>query len=127
MKYFVKFRSCLGGATLAPAAETATLPPQELVPLMNAGTGLSSSRASHGRLTRVHSSTQWKPALSAISEEGIVSDAGRDHERKVRSEKKPTVKARSTAKVRSPNHGDDYRKSSLSMAIPAFSPTPFLF
>ncbi|KAA8526465.1 hypothetical protein F0562_008332 [Nyssa sinensis] len=119
MKFFVEFSSCFGGAIVTPAAESAAPPPQEAVRLKSAGNGYAPRRTTRSRLTKVHSSTQWKPALSVISEDRLVSDAGRNNERMVRSEKKQSVKARSTEKVRSPNHGDDYRKSTLPMAIPA--------
>ncbi|XP_059661032.1 uncharacterized protein LOC132307327 [Cornus florida] len=118
MKLCRELRLCCCGSTVrAP-------PPQEVVPLTSAANG----HASRGRLAKVHSSTsQWKPALSAISEDGVVSEMDRNNERAVRSEKKQLAKSRSMPMTRSPRHGNDYRKSTSPMALPAFSPTPFLF
>ncbi|PSR95304.1 Protein lsd90 like [Actinidia chinensis var. chinensis] len=114
MKFFLEIGSCCGGATVTPAAESAITPLKKT---------LATSQSSR-RSTKANSSTHWKPALSALSEDRVVSDLVYGKiERSVRHLKK----AKSTAVARSPGHSDKYRKDSMWVALPSFAPTPFLF
>ncbi|KAD7478983.1 hypothetical protein R6Q59_005233 [Mikania micrantha] len=86
----------------------------------------------HRRVRRNRSFTKnWTPELSAIAEDGGGLNAcQQSHESVivVRSEKKPINKVRSRGKTRSHSYSTgDYRNFTHTMAIPAFSPTPFVF
>ncbi|OIT27578.1 PREDICTED: uncharacterized protein LOC109213758 [Nicotiana attenuata] len=147
MKFLPEFALCWGGATITPtvtevASVTTAQPPQE----EEQNRGRNSSEAAtpgaiRGRGRRVvkpKNAANWKPALRVISEERVMSDivgncsGGRSKERAA----VPSSCAKSAAKVKaksiarsqlSPRHGDDYWKSTGPMAVPAFSPTAFLF
>ncbi|KAI6672841.1 hypothetical protein NL676_000747 [Syzygium grande] len=82
---------------------------------------------------------QWRPALSAISEDSDVSAAAaaaavRAAEAKSRGRganaavKRPPPPKGGSAAKRAQSFGDreDYRPNPLSMFMPAFSPTPFM-
>ncbi|KAL7587310.1 uncharacterized protein LOC111890624 [Lactuca sativa] len=111
--FFPEIGSCFSGS---PAVETIA----------------AAEVPSHRRRMRQRNSTKhWTPALTAIAEDGVVvrevrrqsgqSTAG------FRSEKKQLIKSKLAGKSRSDSYGSDYRKLDHGMAIPAFSPTPFLF
>ncbi|XP_057472438.1 uncharacterized protein LOC130761013 isoform X2 [Actinidia eriantha] len=119
MKFFLEIGSCCGGATVTPAAESA------ITPLKKTAANHRATSQSSRRSTKANSSTHWKPALSALSENCVVSDlVDGKIERSVRHLKK----AKSTAVARSPGHSDNkYRKDSMWVALPSFAPTPFLF
>ncbi|KAM7495178.1 hypothetical protein LguiB_029787 [Lonicera macranthoides] len=123
MKYLSKLISCYGGATISSAAE-AFAPPsqQELMPEKFDGN-------SCGRSTKFHATSHWKPALPVISEYSVASDIRRskDIEGTTTTKKKSNAKTKSKAEDRFLSHGDEYRKFCDTMALPAFSPTPFVF
>ncbi|XAR68072.1 hypothetical protein NMG60_11003073 [Bertholletia excelsa] len=116
MKFFSELGSCFGGATVAPAAESAA---------GHTVTGAGNDQQRGRRLRKAGSSSQWRPALSAISEDGGASDVGA---RKVETAARSPKKAKSTAVARSPRRSEEYNRiDSVLMALPAFSPTPFMF
>ena len=91
MKFLAEFGSCFGGATVIPPQQEVALP-------------LKSRKASSssGKVNSAH----WKPALSIILEDGVVSEIGNKRgDRKARSLKK----ARPTDTASSPSRNDDYR------------------
>ncbi|PSS05786.1 Threonine synthase-like [Actinidia chinensis var. chinensis] len=109
MKFLAEFGLCFGGATVIQPQQEVALP--------------TKSRAA-SRSSRKVNSAHWKPALSIISEDGVVSEIGNKHvDRKARSLKK----ARPTDTTCSHSHNDDYRNDPMLMALPDFSPTPYLF
>ncbi|KAL4585163.1 hypothetical protein LXL04_009778 [Taraxacum kok-saghyz] len=81
---------------------------------------------SRRRTNQRKSSKHWTPVLKAIEEDAV-------HRRipesmaVARSEKNQLNKPKSTRRTRSESYDDYYRKSSHEMALPVFSPTPFLF
>ncbi|XP_023753738.1 uncharacterized protein LOC111902096 isoform X2 [Lactuca sativa] len=112
--FFPELSFCFGGTVITPAAETITT-----------DVSITSRRVTQGNSTK-----HWRPELTAIAEDGGVLNARRQPPPSasvVRSEKKPLNKARSTGKTRSHSYTGDYRKLTHAMAIPAFSPTPFVF
>ncbi|CAL5391305.1 unnamed protein product [Camellia sinensis] len=111
MKFFLEFRWCCG-------AIAATSPPQQVVarPLPS---------RSRRRSMKVNPSAHRKPALSAISEDSVVSDLGT--KKTENRNKKASEKSKSTAIARSSSHCDNYRRGSMLMASPGFSAMPFLF
>ncbi|KAL4569781.1 hypothetical protein LXL04_025424 [Taraxacum kok-saghyz] len=115
MKFFLpELGSCFGGTVIAPATETITV-------------DVSTTRR---RVTQGNSTKHWRPELTAIAEDGGMLNVCRLPHKSVsvvRSEKKPLNKARSAGKTRSLSYGGEYRKLTHAMAIPAFSPTPFVF
>ncbi|CAK9161372.1 unnamed protein product [Ilex paraguariensis] len=117
MKFFEGFGSCCGGATVTPAAETATAAQQQGV----VGVNISRGR----RLTQSRTTKHWKPALNVISEDNVVPDVCKNNEGMMRSEKKQSSRAKS--KATSYNYGDEYWKSSHPVGFAALSPTPHLF
>ncbi|KAJ9549177.1 hypothetical protein OSB04_021720, partial [Centaurea solstitialis] len=100
--FFPELGFCFGGTIVSPDTET-----------------ISADASTTRR--RVTQTKHWRPELEAIAEDS--------HEPTtpsvVRSEKKPLNKPKSTGKTRSQSYSGDYRKLTHSMAIPAFSPTPF--
>ncbi|XAR55425.1 hypothetical protein NMG60_11035492 [Bertholletia excelsa] len=122
MKFLSELWSCWGTVTVTPAAQ------EVAAQLKRAGNGEPSSW-SNGRSRRVTSSANWKPALSVISEEGVVFDDGTNKktERAMDSQKKSSERGRSTDIIRSPSSSYDYRKDSILTALPVLSPTAFLF
>ncbi|KAI3780783.1 hypothetical protein L2E82_10774 [Cichorium intybus] len=109
--FFPELGSCFGGT---PAAETIAAE----VP----------NRRRHMR--QGNSTKHWRPALTAIAEDGVVRELRRQSGQSTagfRSEKKPLIKSKLAGKTRSDSYDSDYRKSDHPMAIPAFSPTPFVF
>ncbi|KVH95957.1 uncharacterized protein LOC112528145 [Cynara cardunculus var. scolymus] len=112
--FFPELGFCFGGTVLTPATETISA-------------DVSTTRR---RVTQGNSTKQWRPELAAIAEDGGALNVCRQsHEPTsvVRSEKKPLNKPRSAGKTRSHSYGGDFRKLTHAMAIPAFSPTPFVF
>ncbi|XP_016471828.1 uncharacterized protein LOC107793897 [Nicotiana tabacum] len=143
MKFLPEFALCWGGATINPTvtevASVTTPQPQEEE--QNRGRNSSEAATPQGRGRRVvkpKNVANWKPALRVISEERVMSDivgngsGGRSKERAAVpsscTKSAAKVKAKSIARSQlSPRHGDDYWKSTGPMAVPAFSPTAFLF
>ncbi|KVI04189.1 uncharacterized protein LOC112525704 [Cynara cardunculus var. scolymus] len=81
------------------------------------------------RMTQGNSTKHWRPALAAIAEDGVAREVRRKRAESTasfRSEKKPLIKSKLAGKTRSGSYGSDYRESSHPMALPAFSPAPFL-
>ncbi|CAL5394351.1 unnamed protein product [Camellia sinensis] len=93
MKFFLEFRWCCG-------AIAATPPPQQEVarPLPS---------RSRRRSMKVNPSAHRKPALSAISEDSVVSDLGT--KKTENRNKKASEKSKSTAIARSSSHCYNYR------------------
>ncbi|CAH1423540.1 unnamed protein product [Lactuca virosa] len=82
---------------------------------------------SRRRTNQRKSTKHWRPVLKAIEEDGV-------HRRSpestavARSEKNLLAKPKSARRTRSESFHDDYWKSSHEMiALPVFSPTPFMF
>ncbi|GMP54243.1 hypothetical protein CsSME_00019469 [Camellia sinensis var. sinensis] len=111
MKFFLEFRWCCG-------AIAATLPPQQVVarPLPS---------RSRRRSMKVNPSAHRKQALSAISEDSVVSDLGT--KKTENRNKEASEKSKSTAIARSSSHCDNYRRGSMLMASPGFPTMPFFF
>ncbi|KAI3465656.1 hypothetical protein Pfo_022319 [Paulownia fortunei] len=135
MKFFSEFGSCWGGAMVSPAAEAADggRQAEEQGRYCHAHPGPANSK----RLAKVKPKgggiSHWKPKLNAISEDSptLEGDRGGVNRRTagVNDNKRPVkVKPKSSAKAAPPpSHGEDYWTSSHTMALPAFSPTSFLF
>ncbi|KAI3502259.1 hypothetical protein L1887_30291 [Cichorium endivia] len=112
--FFPELGFCFGGTVIAPTTETISA-------------DVSTTRR---RVTQGNSTKHWRPELTAIAEDGGMLNVCRQPHQSanvVRSEKKPLNKARSAGKTRSHSYTGDYRKLTHAMAIPAFSPTPFVF
>ncbi|XP_071702251.1 uncharacterized protein [Rutidosis leptorrhynchoides] len=107
--FFQEFGSCFGGTVITPPTETVSV------------TDVSTTRR------RSSSTKNWQPELSAIAEDGGALKACRQRHELVRPDKKPLKKAKSTKKTPAYSYGGDYRSFTHSMAMPAFSPTPFVF
>ncbi|KAL3509627.1 hypothetical protein ACH5RR_029028 [Cinchona calisaya] len=130
MKFFCELGSCFGGAAVTPTADTATATvasrQQQEEAAGRRGYGGNSHAVGPGDLRKVKpTSRHWKPTLHMISEDNIVvHDSGK---RGVVSDNQISfkVKAKSKDKPKLSYHGEDYWKSSVFWAIPAFSPTPF--
>ncbi|KAL8228465.1 hypothetical protein R6Q57_016049 [Mikania cordata] len=73
------------------------------------------------RTTRKH----WRPALAAIEEDGGVGEVRKQSA--VGSERKPLIKSKLAGKIRSDSYDSHLGNSGPSFALPAFSPTPFVF
>ncbi|KAH0986807.1 hypothetical protein GBA52_014205 [Prunus armeniaca] len=125
MKFLLEFVSCCGIARPATIGEQAPLSEEtsSLVPRR------MRRRRKRGRLGNSGStspnSAEWRPSLTSISEDNVVAmvvDRTAEVERAV---KRKSGQSRTIAQVRS--HGEDYGRASLTTAIPAFSPTPFMF
>ncbi|KAI3736250.1 hypothetical protein L6452_15788 [Arctium lappa] len=111
--FFPEISYCFGGT---PAVETIAAE----VP----------SRSRRRRTTNSNSRKHWRPALAAIAEDGVAREVRRQRAESAgsfRSENKPLIKSKLARKNRSDSYGSDYRESSHPMALPAFSPAPFLF
>ncbi|XP_038705161.1 uncharacterized protein LOC120001019 [Tripterygium wilfordii] len=67
--------------------------------------------------------TQWRPKLSMIAEDGVVADS----DIKLGQREKKSSSSRSTVKQRKFGSNNEYCRNTLPMIIPAFSPTPFMF
>ncbi|OWM78586.1 uncharacterized protein LOC116196211 [Punica granatum] len=89
-------------------------------------TGSRRRRRLSGCKSKSGTSTHWRPGLTAISED-VVSPA--DEKRTNWLRKKPASKKQSFDKSHSFSHPDEYysRSNSMSMVMPTFSPTPFMF
>ncbi|XP_022865046.1 uncharacterized protein LOC111384931 [Olea europaea var. sylvestris] len=119
MKFFTKLALCWGGATVSPAAET-TISGQEVEHWPR---NFSHEHAASG-VRKIKPCRNWKPNLHAISEDRPISDL---NQRTARSDRNHKVKPKSTTQVvPPPSHLDNYWKSNHSMALPTFSPTPFM-
>ncbi|KAK1437904.1 hypothetical protein QVD17_03704 [Tagetes erecta] len=110
MKFlFPELGFCFGGTIVTPT-ETETI-----------------SSTKRRRVKRTNSVKHWRPELSVIAED----DSHVSHHQNqtaVTSDKKPLIKPKSSGKTRSHTYGANYSwKFSHTMAIPAFSPTPFVF
>ncbi|GMP66979.1 hypothetical protein CsSME_00027112 [Camellia sinensis var. sinensis] len=124
MKFFREFGSFCGAATMAAEPAAAPLPRKDVAA---PGKSQASSRRS-SRPTKPKSTANWKPKLSMISEDGVVVSDNNDRRKTkstVRCQKKASEKSRSSATARSPSHHNDYGYDSV--ALPVFSPTPYLF
>ncbi|KAI7739908.1 hypothetical protein M8C21_029310 [Ambrosia artemisiifolia] len=110
--FFTELGFCFGGTVVSPTTE-----------IICADVSATHRRVRHGKFTK-----NWKPQLSAIAEDGGMLNARRQSHELVTSVKKPLNKTRSPGKTRSHSYSSgDYRKYTQTMAIPAFSPTPFVF
>ncbi|KAF5764498.1 hypothetical protein HanRHA438_Chr15g0705071 [Helianthus annuus] len=110
--FFPELGFCFGGTVVTPTTE-----------IICTDVSTTRRRVRHGKFTK-----HWKPELSAIAEDGGVLNARRQSHESLRSEKKLLNKTRSAGKTRSHSFSSgDYRKYTQTMAIPAFSPTPFVF
>ncbi|KAI3714122.1 hypothetical protein L1987_72712 [Smallanthus sonchifolius] len=109
--FFPELGPCFGGTVITPDTET-----------VSAVVTTTRRRVSHDNSTK-----HWRPELSAIAEDGGVCQRSHQSVSVVRSEKKPLNKSKSAGKTRSHSYGGNYRKFSQAMAIPAFSPMPFVF
>ncbi|KAI3824748.1 hypothetical protein L1987_06219 [Smallanthus sonchifolius] len=113
--FFPELGFCFGGTVITPSTE-----------IICADVSTTRRRVRHGKFNK-----HWKPELSAIAEDGgVLNTCRQSHESVsvIRSEKKPLNKNRSAGKTRSHSYSSgDYRKFNQTMAIPAFSPTPFVF
>ncbi|XP_042517069.1 uncharacterized protein LOC122091273 [Macadamia integrifolia] len=122
MKSFLEFVPCCG-YPIQPTAPT-TLPCTE--------ESRSSSCGQRRRLNRSNSvsssAAQWQPTLCAISEDNVVSVVVAKTEEVAKSGKKVPRKTSSKAEIRvHTSYGDSFARASVPLAIPAFSPTAFLF
>ncbi|KAJ0434052.1 hypothetical protein Hdeb2414_s0190g00827931 [Helianthus debilis subsp. tardiflorus] len=82
------------------------------------------------RMTQPKSRKNWRPALAAIDEDASVREARKQNAQTpagFRSEKKPLIKSKLVGKIRSDSYESDHRKPNHALALPAFSPTPFVF
>ncbi|PIN14919.1 hypothetical protein CDL12_12429 [Handroanthus impetiginosus] len=130
MKFFSELGSCWGGAMVSPAAEAGV--GGQLTEVQGGNYHTRGQRTSR-RLEKVRSSgrvNHWKPKLSAISEDSPMSEVVRAGVRRfatsVHGKRPVKVKLKSPAKAVPPPE-EDYWKYSYTMALPAFSPTSFLF
>ncbi|KAI3499175.1 hypothetical protein L1887_34968 [Cichorium endivia] len=89
--------------------------------IISADDSIIRRRPNHRKSTK-----HWRPALKAIEEDGVPK-RGHESTAVARSEKNPLNKSKSAGRTRSESYNDDYRKSSHAIALPVFSPTPFLF
>ncbi|KAF5203543.1 hypothetical protein FRX31_006870 [Thalictrum thalictroides] len=100
---------------------------KEFVPLSYAMSDVSRRKRSSSLGSKT--TTQWRPSLCVISEDNVVSTVSRSRsERTVRSGKQVEGKRRRTVKIQTyDDQNTDKRRASVSAAIPAFSPSVFLF
>ncbi|XP_031254566.1 uncharacterized protein LOC116112580 [Pistacia vera] len=129
--FFSNLGSCYRPSGLPPADASATTTTR--MALGGAGDAHLHGPYNSKRIKKAtsrSSAPHWRPALSVISEDGVVTVFETD-ERKAQSEKKLSSKSKSAAKTRCFRSKDAYeydsRKSSMPMILPAFSPTPFMF
>lgn len=114
MKFFSELGSCLGGATLAPTAETTTStvnPRQqrEAGRLGRGGNGHAAVAPGGTRKGKPTTTRHWKPSLSMISEDTIVaSDMRRREVGGSDDQISAKVKAKSRAKAKPTYYGEDY-------------------
>ncbi|MFS8031282.1 hypothetical protein Hanom_Chr17g01544001 [Helianthus anomalus] len=112
MKFFLpELGFCFGGTEITPDTETIS----------------AVASTNQPRVKRGNTAKHWKPELSAIAEDGGVLNACQQSNQSVSVVKKPLNKVKSAGKTRSQSYVSNYRKFSHAMAIPAFSPTPFVF
>ncbi|KAH6776070.1 hypothetical protein C2S52_013631 [Perilla frutescens var. hirtella] len=131
MKFFPEFGSCLGGAIATPAAgDTGVRHHTE----EDGGDFPSHARRTSKRSAKLSgAAAHWKPKLNAISENSPMSDAARGGGIRRTSgidEKRRPVKAKPKSPVKAappPSFAEDYWQFSQTMALPAFSPTSYLF
>ncbi|WOK96445.1 hypothetical protein Cni_G05152 [Canna indica] len=71
--------------------------------------------------------TPWRPSLSAISENGSTAAAAAARDGKVTPGGTGKAKAGFSRRVLPRSHSDDHRYINVSSAVPAFSPTAYLF
>ena len=131
MKFFSDLGSCYRATTATAAAD------EEVTDLPSPVTGArviggGGTRRQKSLTSKSGSGLHWQPTLSAISEDSVASAPPKGGERRGQGHqvlKKSPAKGRPVTKSRSYSTGDeDYnRESSMVMAIPAFSPTPFIF
>ncbi|XP_059457942.1 uncharacterized protein LOC132187601 [Corylus avellana] len=134
MKFILEFVWCCGspGCCSRPGAaaeedETRWLEPSR--PARRSG------RRRRGRMGPAEAGPEWKPSLCAISEDKAVlvvieKEKAVDNQT-VGSEGSPRIVKRKAGShvrvhVRS-SYSDDYGRTHVPVAIPAFSPTPFMF
>ncbi|KAI7739909.1 hypothetical protein M8C21_029311 [Ambrosia artemisiifolia] len=110
--FFPELGSCFGSTVVPPTTE-----------IICTDVSTTRRRVRHGKFSK-----NWKPELSAIVEDGGTMNARRQSHESVILEKKSLNKSRSARKTRSHSYSSgDYGKFTQAMAIPAFSPTPFVF
>ncbi|KAL2474207.1 uncharacterized protein Fot_49943 [Forsythia ovata] len=127
MKFFSELALCWGGATVSPAVETIVSGRRREEDHWPRNCSHEHAASGGVRKIKPSRSRHWKPMLHAISEDSPISDLT---QRTVRSDHKKQplkVKPKSTTRVvPPPSPHDNYWKSSHPMALPAFSPTPFM-
>ncbi|XP_043689701.1 uncharacterized protein LOC122640544 [Telopea speciosissima] len=122
MKSFLEFVPCFG------------YPNQPTVPITPSRREESRSLPcrQRRRLNRSNSVSsavaQWQPTLCAISEDKVISVVVGKAEEATKSGKKVARKTPSRAEIGvHTRYGDNFARASVPLAIPAFSPTAFLF
>ncbi|KAL2524610.1 Uncharacterized protein Adt_09664 [Abeliophyllum distichum] len=132
MKFFSELALCWGGAagaTVSPTAETIDSGRRREEDHCHWPRNCSHEHAASGGVRKIKPSRSrnWKPMLHAISEDLPISDLTQRTLRSDNKKQPPKVKPKSTTKVvQPPSHHSNYWKSSHPMALPAFSPTPFM-
>ncbi|XP_011030907.1 PREDICTED: uncharacterized protein LOC105130203 [Populus euphratica] len=140
MKFLLEFVSCCGVSScggqevLLPAESVGRQSEEETRELMTVRNDHRRKKRGRGSSTAGNndSGAEWKPSLSAISENNVVVARERGVERVLN--RKGSVAAaggggrggrvRQIASLSS--YVDNYRRNGVSIVIPAFSPTPFM-
>ncbi|KAF3443764.1 hypothetical protein FNV43_RR13454 [Rhamnella rubrinervis] len=135
MKFFTQLGSCCGGCCTSKLAEDVKAGGSSTCSAGHTTSSLTSR--SKVRSPRSETDMHWQPALSSISEDGLVPlEVKGNGTQVVVSQKKPLSSSNpiTIAKAHSFSYGDDeeghYRRPSRFMVIPAFSQlvaTPFMF
>ncbi|CAN4103432.1 unnamed protein product [Withania somnifera] len=134
MKFLPEFALCWGGATITPTeASSAALSFEKEEQNRRV---MNPPATQGGRVIKSRNRANWKPSLRVIVEERVISDVVNVNGARKESAVPPSSCAKSAAKVKarsiarsklSPRHGEDNWKSASPMAVPAFSPTAFLY
>lgn len=138
MKFLLEFVSCCGvssgGGQEVPAESVGRQSEEETRELMTVRNDHRRRKRGRGSSTAGNndSGVEWKPSLSAISENNVVVAGDRGVERVLNRKGSVTAggggggggRVREIANLS--GYVDNYRRNGVSVVIPAFSPTPFM-
>ncbi|XP_042478024.1 uncharacterized protein LOC122059355 [Macadamia integrifolia] len=131
MKGFLECVPCCGGHAFRLRQTVVPTTPPRRDDTRSFGYGRRRSLNTSNSVSSSSSSStaaQWQPKLCSISEDKAISTVVEKAEEAARSSKKVSRKNSSRAKIRvRTSYGDDFGRASVPLAIPAFSPTAFLF
>ncbi|KAL9383199.1 hypothetical protein Peur_023522 [Populus x canadensis] len=135
MKFLLEFVSCCGvssGGALEVPESVGRQSEEETRELMTVRNDHRRKKRGRGSLTAGNndSGVEWKPSLSAISENNVVVAGERGVERVLNRKGSVAAGGRGGGRVREiatlSGYVDNYRRNGVSMVIPAFYPTPFM-